>query len=121
MKQSELNTRLRDEILLVITNALSEARDCDVDYIGANEVQIPVVDAEGNEKYAVIKVSIPLGTRNGKGEAYTPYDGEEAVQAWKDKIAAKQAKAEKKMQEEADRKAVKKAIHNLEKAVGDVE
>ena len=121
MTQQALNSALRNELLAVIAEALGKARDVDVDNISANEIQIPVVDAEGNEKYAIVKVSIPLGTRNAKGEAYTPYDGEEAVAAWKQKLADKAAKSEKKPQEEADRKAVHKALKNLEKAVESVE
>lgn len=105
--KASLENALRNEILEVITQALSAHFDVDVITVGSGEISLPVTDAEGNEKYPKIKVSIPRGTRNGEG-GYTPYDGYEAGQAYSDE---KEAKA----QERAIKKAMKEAEKEKEK------
>ena len=125
--KAELETAIRNDILSKITEMLSEELDTDVLPVSASELAIPVLDEEGNEKFAVVKVSIPRGTRNGSG--YDPYDGYAAAEDYKaeqeEKAAKKAASAAKKEQaaklREAKREArqVKKAVENLEKAVQD--
>ncbi len=39
---------------------------------GSNEIALPCVDAEGNEKFVVLTFKVPTGTRGG--EAYNGYD-----------------------------------------------
>lgn len=121
-KQRELENPIRSEVLEVITKALEEHFDCEVLKTNTGEVAIPVLDADRNEKFAVIKVSIPRGSRNGNG--YTPYDGykvaEDYAEDENEKELKKQAKAEKEAREKAlreERKKVRKAIKNLENAV----
>jgi len=99
--KASLENALRAEILEVITNALSEHFDVDIITVGSGEISLPVTDAEGNEKYPKIKVSIPRGTRNGEG-GYTPYDGYNAAEEYK-------LEQESKAQERAVRKAMKEA------------
>ena len=125
--KAELETAIRNDILSKISEMLSEKLDTDVLPVSSSELAIPVLDEEGNEKYAVIKVSIPRGARNGSG--YDPYDGYAAAEVYKieqeKKAAKKVASAAKKEQaaklREAKREArqVKKAVENLEKAVQD--
>ena len=125
--KAELETAIRNDILSKITEMLSVQMGTDVRPVSASELMIPVLDEEKNEKYAVIKVSIPRGTRNGSG--YNPYDGYAAADEYKadleKKAAKKAASAAKKEQaaklREAKREArqVKKAVENLEKAVQD--
>lgn len=106
-KQAELEKALRTEVLNVITEALQAHFDVDVITVGSGEISIPVTDAEGNEKYPKIKVSIPRGTRNGEG-GYIPYDGYEVAEAYKEE-------KESKAQERAVKKAMKEAEKGKEK------
>lgn len=99
--KASLENLLRSEIIDVITEALENHFDADVIVVGSGEISIPVTDAEGNEKYPKIKVSIPRGTRNGEG-GYIPYDGYEAAKEY-------QEEKESKAQERAVKKAMKEA------------
>lgn len=105
--KASLENALRSEIMEVIVNALCEHFDLDkekqIEIVGSGEIAIPVVDAEGNDKYPKIKVSIPRGTRNGEG-GYIPYDGHEAAVAYKEEKEAK-----------AQERAVKRAMKAAEK------
>lgn len=124
MSKSELENGIRNDILTAITNMLSEKMDTDVLPVSTSELAIPVVDAEGNEKFALIKVSIPRGTRNGNG--YDPYDGyamaEEYRMEQEDKNAKKAkrqaevlAKEKEKEQKKEDRRKAKEAKEALAK------
>lgn len=100
-----LEKALREEIMQVIINAMSEHFDLDpetqIEYVTSGTITLPLVDAEGNDKWPTIKVAIPRGTRNGEG-GYIPYDGhQEAKEYREDK--------ESKAQERAVRKAMKDA------------
>ena len=126
MSKAELETKIRNDILNDIISILSHKYDTDVMPVSASELTIPVVDEEGNEKFALIKVSIPRGTRNGDG-GYLPYDGykahEDYVGEQEEKEAKRIASEQKRLDKEAQKqrkreaKQVKKAIDNLEKAV----
>jgi hypothetical protein len=107
MTKAQLENKLRNECLELLHKTLDHEYGCDVLPVSASEIALPVTDAEGNEKYPKIKVSIPRGTRNGEG-GYTPYDGYEAGQAYTDE---KEAKA----QERAIKKAMKEAEKGKEK------
>ena len=97
--KASLENALRSEIVQVIAEALEAHFDANIIVVGSGEISIPVVDAEGNEKYPKIKVSIPRGTRNGEG-GYIPYDGYVASQEYEEERAAKDL-------EKAARKAAK--------------
>ena len=90
--KASLENALRTEVMEVIINALCDHFDLDpdkqIEVVGSGEIAIPVVDAEGNDKYPKIKVSIPRGTRNGEG-GYIPYDGHEAAVAYKEERESK--------------------------------
>ena len=105
--KASLENALRNEIMGVIINALSDHFDLDpekqIEFVGSGEITLPLVDAEGNDKYPKVKVSIPRGTRNGEG-GYIPYDGHEAAVAYKDELESK-----------AQERAVKKAMKEAEK------
>lgn len=110
--KASLENALRTEIMEVIVKALCDHFDLDpntqIEVVGSGEIAIPVVDAEGNDKYPKIKVSIPRGTRNGEG-SYTPYDGHEAAVAYKkEKESKAQERAVKKAMKEAEKKSNKK-------------
>ena len=119
MSKAALETAIRNDILSAITAFLSENYDTDVLDVSASEVTMPVVDAEGNEKFALIKVSIPRGSRNGDG-GYDPYDGYAAHEEWEldkadkaDKAAKRKEKAERAEKEKERKRAAKKIIKDL--------
>jgi len=123
MSKASLETAVRNTILDFLVDHLSAQFDTDVMPVSASELVMPVVDAEGNEKFALIKVSIPRGTRNGEG-GYTAYDGYAAAEDYKaeqeDKAARQKAKDEQKRHEEEAkeaRRAARKTIKTMKKDV----
>ena len=77
------------------------AQEDEVLTVGANELAIPVVDAEGNEKWVVVTVKVPTGSRTD-GE---PYDGYAMAQDYEMRQSAKAAKAKERERKTAERKA----------------
>ena len=117
--KASLETAIRNDILTALTAFLSEKYDTDVMDVSASELTIPVVDAEGNEKFALIKVSIPRGSRNGDG-GYDPYDGYAAHEEWElvkadkaDKIAKRTEKAARAEREKERKRTAKKIVKDL--------
>ena len=101
--KAELENKLRNQYLDMIRQMVSEKVDTDALEVSASELAIPCLDDENNEKFVLIKVSIPRGTRNGEG-GYEPYDGYGVAEEY---IAAKESKAQER--------AVKKAMKDAEK------
>ena len=119
MSKAMLETEIRNRILDAITKTLTEMYDTDVMPVSASELTIPVLDSEGNEKFALIKVSIPRGTRNGDG-GYDAYDGYTAAEDWKgvladrtDKEKARQEKREQAEKERERKRAAKAVVKEL--------
>ena len=106
--KAELETAIRNDILNDIRALIENKYGTDALQISASEIAIPILDKEGNEKWAVAKISIPRGTRNGDG-GYNPYDGYAAAEDYKldlEEKAAKKAKSAAK--KEAEEKAREK-------------
>ena len=121
MTKAQLETKLRNECLELLHETLDNAYGCDVLPVSACEIVLPVTDAEGNEKWILIKVSIPRCTRNGEG-GYDPYDGyavaEDYAQHCKEKAqkkAAAEAKKQKKIAADEKKRAEKKALADANK------
>ena len=119
MSKASLETEIRNKILEAIIGCLSDQYDTDVMPVSASELTIPVVDSEGNEKFALIKVSIPRGSRNGDG-GYDAYDGYAAAEEWKevladraDKAKARQEKAERAEKEKERKREARKVVKKL--------
>ncbi len=123
MNKAQLETAIRNRFLSFITQTISQEMEIDALPVSASELAIPCLDEEGNEKWALIKVSIPRGTRNGEG-GYDPYDGytaaedyridcEEKAQKKADAEAKKQAKIAKDEAKRAEKKAVAEANKGL--------
>ena len=123
MTKAQLETALRNKFLAFVSDTISQEMETDVLPVSASELAIPCLDAEGNEKFVLIKVSIPRGTRNGEG-GYTPYDGyavaedyaidcEEKAQKKADAEAKKQAKIARDEKARAEKKALAEANKNL--------
>ena len=101
MTKAQLETKLRNQFLNLISEAISNQVETDALSVSASEIAIPCLDEEGNEKFVLIKVSIPRGTRNGSG-GYDPYDGYAVAE---DYAIECQERAEKKAQVEAKKQA----------------
>ena len=63
--KASLENALRNEILEVISKALSEYFDADIITVGSGEISLPLTDAEGNEKlrfrFLVVLVTAKVG------------------------------------------------------------
>ena len=109
--KASLEKAIRQEIMDVIIDALAAHYDLDkevqIEYVGSGMITLPLVDAEGNEKYPTVKVAVPRGTRDGFG-SYIPYDGHAVAQEYREE-------KESKAQERAVMKAMKEAEKNSKK------
>lgn len=106
--KAQLENKLRSTFMDHIVEMVNSVYATDALTVSASEIAIPVLDEEDNEKFVLVKVSIPRGTRNGEG-GYIPYDGYEAHEAYLEEI-------ESKAQERAVKKAMKEAEKNKGKA-----
>ena len=106
--KASLENALRKEIMDVVIAAISEHFDLDpetqIEFVNSGTITLPLVDAEGNDKWPTIKVAIPRGTRNGEG-SYIPYDGHQEAQEYREDMESK-----------AQERAVKKAMKEAEKS-----
>ena len=116
MTKAQLESALRTEFLAFITDKVKGAYETDVLPVSASELAIPCLDADGNEKFVLIKVSIPRGTRNGQG-GYDPYDGYAVAEDYAldlaekaDKREAAEAKKQAKIAQDERKRAEKKAL-----------
>ena len=82
---------LRQEWVTKFVEMLTAA-DEEVLRVGSNELAIPVVDGEGEEQYIVLKVQVPLGSRDG--EAYDAYGLAQEYEMKLVEKAEKKAKAD---------------------------
>lgn len=100
MTNAQLETALRTQYLDLVREMVENQIETDALVVSGSEIAIPCLDAEGNERFVLIRVSIPRGTRNGAG-GYEPYDGyrvaEDYAMTLEDR-AEKKAKAEEKKQ-----------------------
>ena len=96
-----LNDKLRERYLSVIGEALGDKGE-EVLRVGSNEIAIPVVDEDGNEKWLVLTFKVPTGSRDG--DAYDGYSmAEEYNLKLKEKAEKAKAKAEKAEKDKAKR------------------
>jgi hypothetical protein len=96
--QKSLNDELRAMYLERVHACLSQ--EDEVLVVGANELAVPVVDTEGNEKWIVLTVKVPTGTRDGDA-----YDGYSMAEDYRMRQADKAAKAAERERKTAERKA----------------
>lgn len=117
MNKATLETNLRNSVIKTVSDFLNDYYATDILVVGAGELAIPLLDEEDNEKYALIKISIPRGTRNNNG-GYDAYNGYDAAEDYKAELAEKAAKkaasAAKKEAAEKERER-KRAIRATKK------
>jgi hypothetical protein len=96
--QKSLNDELRAQYMERVHAYLSQ--EDEVLVVGANELAIPVVDTDGNEKWIVVAVKVPTGTRDGDA-----YDGYSMAEDYRMRQEDKKAKAAERERKTAERKA----------------
>ena len=96
--QKSLNDELRAMYLARVSECLSQ--EDEVLVVGANELAVPVVDTDGNEKWIVLTVKVPTGTREGDA-----YDGYSMAEDYRMRQADKAAKAAERERKTAERQA----------------
>lgn len=123
MTKAQLETAIRNMFLDFIREMVTEKLDTDALDVSASELAIPCLDKEGNEKWALIKVSIPRGTRNGAG-GYDPYDGYAVAEDYQieqnekaEKKAAAEAKKQAKIAKDQKAREEKKALAEANKGL----
>ncbi len=92
-----LNDKLREHYLNMVMDFL---KDEEVMRTGTNEIALPCVDAEGNEKFVTITIKVPTGSRDGD-----PYDGYSMAETYKLKLEEKAEKAKKTAEVKAKKMA----------------
>lgn len=119
MGKEASRNEMKNALLSDVQSILSERLDSDVVRVGPSEIAIPSVDKDGNEFFYLVKISIPRGTRNGKG-GYTEYDAYAAADEYKfdleEKAAKKAASEAKKAAAEKERerkREAKKVVKDL--------
>ena len=123
MTKAQLETKLRNSYLEMIRQLIKEQVGTDALRVSASEYAVPCLDEEKNEKFVLIKVSIPRGTRNGSG-SYKPYDGYALAEDYAfdcqgkakekaDAEAKKQAKIARDQKAREEKKALAEANKNL--------
>lgn len=107
--QKQLDEALRNKYLNLFIQFLTEQGE-DVLRVKSNEIAIPTVDEERNDKFVKIAVSVPTGSRDD-GEAF---DGYGIATQYAEKVKADEekakAEAEKKAQKIARDKAKREAL-----------
>ena len=91
-----LNEEIKIRFLEGVSEHLTNVGE-EVLRVGSNEIALPVVDEDGNEKWLVLTFKVPTGSRDG--DAYDGYamaeDYEMKLKEKAEKQAAKDAKAAK--------------------------
>ena len=123
MTKAQLENALRNDYLELIKTVLSNEREIDALSVGASEIAVPCLDAEGNEAWVLIRVSVPRGTRNGEG-GYTPYDGYAVAEDYAidcaekaQKKQAAEAKKQAKIAKDEKKRAEKQALAEANKGL----
>lgn len=99
--------QLDEEIKLRFLEGISEhLENCgeEVLRVKSNEIALPVVDSDGEERWLVLTFKVPTGERGGD-----PYDGYSMAEDYKMSLEKKAAKAAEKEAEAAKKKAKQEA------------
>lgn len=106
-----LNDEIKVRFLEGVAEHLTQVGE-EVLRTGSNEIALPVLDEEGNEKWLVLTFKVPTGSRDGDA-----YDGYSMAEDYKMKLQEKAEKAKAKAEKAAKDKA-KREAKSKEKAEG---
>lgn len=113
LTRKQLDEAIKVRFLEGVTEHLSNAGE-EVLRVGSNEIALPVVDAEGEERWLVLTFKVPTGSREGE-----EYDGYSMKEDYEMKLAKKAAKAEeaaKKKAEKIKKDSASRAVKEKAKA-----
>jgi len=90
-----LNDKLREEYLALLSEFFTTKGE-EVLRTNSNEIALPCTDSEQNEKFIVLTVKVPTGSRDGE-----LYDGYLVADDYKMKLEQKTETSKKKAEEKA--------------------
>lgn len=103
LTRKQLDEEIKVQFLEGVSEHLENAGE-EVLRVGSNELALPVVDSNGEERWLVVTFKVPTGSR--KGDAYDGYSMKEDYEM---KLAEKAAKAEAKAAKAEKDKAKREA------------
>lgn len=115
MTKSQLTTAKRESEIKRFIDWLTEEGE-EVMRESGNAITFPSLDAEGNECYVKVTISIPRGSRDGEA-----YSGHDAADNYKVHLAQVAAKKEQRAKENAERIAKAKERQAAAKAKKEAE
>lgn len=125
MSKASKENEIRNMVFEIIVPTLAEELGTDGMQVSASEFTFPILDREGNEIFANVKVTIPRGSRCDG--AFEPYDGYAMAEDWQFVNAERQRKKEqvekKKAEAEAERerkRRAKKALKTMKAELAEV-
>ena len=99
LTRKQLDEEIKVRFLTGVSEHLEQIGE-EVLRVKSNEIALPVLDSEGEERWIVLTFKVPTGERGGDG-----YDGYSMAEDYQMKQEAKaEKKAEKEAKAEADRK-----------------
>lgn len=90
LTRKQLDEEIKVRFLEGVSEHLENAGE-EVLRVGSNELALPVVDSNGEERWLVVTFKVPTGSREGDA-----YDGYSMKEDYEMKLAEKAAKAEAK-------------------------
>ena len=101
LTRKQLDDEIKVRFLEGVSEHLSNVGE-EVLRVGSNELALPVVDGEGEERWLVLTFKVPTGSRDG--DAYDGYSmAEDYVMKQTEKAEKAKAKAEKAEKDKAKR------------------
>lgn len=104
LTRKQLDEEIKVRFLEGVSEHLSNVGE-EVLRVGSNELALPVVDSEGEERWLVLTFKVPTGSRDGEA-----YDGYSMKQDYEMKLQEKAEKAEEKAKKAAKNKAKREAV-----------
>lgn len=105
LTRKQLDEEIKVRFLEGVADHLTDVGE-EILRVGSNEIALPVVDSENNERWLVVTFKVPTGSRDGDA-----YDGYSMAEDYKMKLEEKaekeKAKAEKAAKDKAKREAAK--------------
>ena len=113
ISDTKLSNEIREKFISKLFDHFNgEGEDAHI--IASNQITFPVTDAMQNEKWIIVTVTVPKGSRDGE-----PYDGYSMAEDYKMKQEEKQAKAEEAARIKAEKiEKSQKAREAKQKAKG---
>jgi hypothetical protein len=103
LTRKQLDEEIKVRFLEGVSEHLENAGE-EVLRVGSNELALPVVDSNGEERWLVVTFKVPTGSREGDA-----YDGYSMKEDYEMKLAEKAAKAEAKAAKAEKDKAKREA------------